>query len=92
MNLINNIISAVSGVLYQPWCVPLILLAGGIYLTVRSRFIQVRLFREAFKVILEKPASENGISSFGALMVSTCLLYTSPSPRDGSLSRMPSSA
>ena len=71
MNLINNIISAVSGVLYQPWCVPLILLAGGIYLTVRSRFIQVRLFREAFKVILEKPASENGISSFGALMVST---------------------
>ena len=71
MNLINNIISAVSGVLYQPWCVPLILLAGGIYLTVRSRFIQVRLFKEAFKVILEKPASENGISSFGALMVST---------------------
>ena len=25
-------------------------------------------------------------------MVSTCLLYTSPSPRDGLLSRMPSSA
>lgn len=71
MEFINNIISAVSGVLYKPWCVPLILLAGGIYLTVRSRFIQVRLFKEAFKVILEKPASENGISSFGALMVST---------------------
>lgn len=71
MDFINSIISAVSGVLYQPWCVPLILLAGGIYLTVRSRFIQVRLFKEAFKVILEKPSSENGISSFGALMVST---------------------
>ncbi|MGN0733787.1 MAG: alanine/glycine:cation symporter family protein [Emergencia sp.] len=71
MDFINSIISAVSGVLYKPWCVPLILLAGGIYLTVRSRFIQVRLFKEAFKVILEKPASENGISSFGALMVST---------------------
>ena len=27
-----------------------------------------------------------------ALMVSSCLLYTSPSPRDGLLSRMPSSA
>ena len=25
-------------------------------------------------------------------MVETCLLYTSPSPRDGLLSRMPSSA
>lgn len=71
MELINNLIAAVSNVLYQPWCVPLILLAGGIILTVRSRFIQVRLFKESFKVIMEKPATENGISSFGALMVST---------------------
>ena len=71
MDLINSIISAVSGFLYQPWCVPLILLAGGIILTVRSKFIQVRLFTESFKVIMEKPQSENGISSFGALMVST---------------------
>jgi hypothetical protein len=29
---------------------------------------------------------------FWALFVNTCLLYTSPSPRDGLLSRMPSSA
>ena len=71
MDFINNFINAVSGILYQPWCVPLILLAGGIFLTVRSKFIQVRLFRESFKVILEKPSTENGISSFGALMVST---------------------
>ena len=71
MDLINNIINAVSGVLYQLWCVPLILLAGGIILTVRSKFIQVRLFTESFKVIMEKPKSKNGISSFGALMVST---------------------
>ena len=71
MELINNLIAAVSNVLYQPWCVPLILLAGGIILTVRSRFIQVRMFKESFKVIMEKPATENGISSFGALMVST---------------------
>ena len=28
----------------------------------------------------------------GSRVVSTCLLYTSPSPRDGLLSRMPSSA
>ena len=70
-NFINNFINVVSGVLYQPWCVPLILLAGGITLTIRSRFIQVRLFTECFKVITEKPTTEGGISSFGALMVST---------------------
>ena len=29
---------------------------------------------------------------FGAADLSSCLLYTSPSPRDGLLSRMPSSA
>jgi len=71
VDLINNVINAVINVIYQPWCVPLILLAGGIILTVKSKFIQVRLFAESFRVIMEKPKSENGISSFGALMVST---------------------
>ena len=74
MELINGIINAVSGILYQPWCVPLILLAGGVLLTVRSKFIQVRLFKESFKVILEKPATENGISSFGRTLEITPLL------------------
>ena len=32
------------------------------------------------------------ISRFGGRLVKTCLLYTSPSPRDLSTSRMPSSA
>ncbi len=71
MELFNNIITVVSNVLYQPWCVPLILLIGGIVLTIRTRFIQIRLFTETFKVVMEKPKTENGISSFGALMVST---------------------
>lgn len=71
VDLINNVINAVINVIYQPWCVPLILLAGGIILTVGTKFIQVRLFAESFRVIMEKPKSENGISSFGALMVST---------------------
>ncbi len=71
MDLINRIIGAVSNVLYQPWCVPLILLLGGVYLTVRTKFIQVRLFKECFKVLTEKPSSEGGISSLGALMIST---------------------
>ena len=71
MNLINGIIDAANGILYQPWCVPLILLAGGILMTFGTKFIQVRLIKESFKVIMEKPSTEGGISSFGALMVST---------------------
>ncbi len=68
---INTVVGTISGVLYQPWCVPLILLLGGLILTIRSKFIQGRLFAESFRVISEKPSTEGGISSFGALMVST---------------------
>ncbi|MDD6190390.1 MAG: alanine/glycine:cation symporter family protein [Firmicutes bacterium] len=70
VNAIDNAVLAVSNILYQPWFVPLILVVGGIYLTIRCKFIQVGMFREACKVIMEKP-HEGGISSFGALMVST---------------------
>ena len=34
--------------------------------------------------------AEHGVKTY--LTVNTCLLYTSPSPRDGATSRMPSSA
>lgn len=71
LDVIHSGILVVSNVLYQPWFVPLFLVVGGLYFTFRCKFIQVRLFKESFKVITEKPADENGISSFGALMVST---------------------
>ena len=71
MEIINSIINAVNGILYQPWCVPLILLLGGIFLTIRLKLIQGRLFTECFKVLRDKPKEKNGISSFGALMIST---------------------
>ena len=71
METINSVIAAISDVLYQPWFVPLFLIVSGIYFTFRCRFIQIRLFRDACKVIMEKPESEGSISSFGALMIST---------------------
>ena len=39
-----------------------------------------------------KMLKELNYQSLDDLIDSTCLLYTSPSPRDGLLSRMPSSA
>ena len=44
----------------------------------------------AFTPVFEAAAKKNTDIIFG--MVDTCLLYTSPSPRDLSTSRMPSSA
>ena len=67
---IDKFVLVISDILYQPWFVPLILIAGGIYLTIRCKFLQLGMFKEACKVIMEKP-HEGGISSFGALMVST---------------------
>lgn len=71
LETLHSGISAVSNVLYQPWFVPLLLMAGGVYFTFRSKFIQGRLFKESIKVVMEKPVEDNGVSSFGALMVST---------------------
>ncbi|MGI6204333.1 MAG: alanine/glycine:cation symporter family protein [Anaerovoracaceae bacterium] len=71
MEAINSVVLAVSNVLYQPFIVPLILIVGGIYFTIRCGFIQTRMFGESIRVVAEKPKTENGISSFGALMVST---------------------
>ena len=70
MGAIDSVVLAISNILYQPWFVPLLLIGGAIYLTIRCGFLQLGMFREACKVIMEKP-HEGGVSSFGALMVST---------------------
>ena len=68
---IDGVILHISDVLYRPWFLPVFLIVGGLIFTFATKFVQVRLFPEAIKVIKEKPKNENGISSFGALMVST---------------------
>ena len=67
---IDSVVTAISGVLYMPW-VPLLLVVAGLTFTFRSKFIQLRLLRETFRVLSEKPKTEGAVSSFGALMVST---------------------
>lgn len=71
INSIDSFVCSIVDILYQPFIVPLLLIAGGIYFTCRTRLMQVSMFREGCRVIMEKPATEGNISSFGALMVST---------------------
>ena len=71
MNSIDGVVCTIVDFLYQPFIVPLLLIAGGIYFTCRTGLMQVRLFGESCRVIMEKPTTDKGISSFGALMVST---------------------
>ena len=67
----DGIITAINDILYKPYVVPLLLIAVGLYFTVRTKAVQIRLFPEMFRVIMEKPENEEGVSSFAALMVST---------------------
>ena len=53
------------------WPLAFVLLLGGIYFTVRTGFVQLRLFLESWRVVMEKPRTAGSISSFGALMIST---------------------
>ena len=41
------------------------------YYTLRTRLVQLRMFKETIRVILEKPVGADAVSSFQALMVST---------------------
>ena len=71
INAIDDVVNAISGVLYQPYIVPLILVLAGLYFTIRLGLIQVSLFGESIRVVSEKPVNLGATSSFGALMVST---------------------
>ena len=70
LTMIDNAINAVNGVIYDPW-VPLLLVIAGLLLTVLTKFPQIRMLKESVRVVMEKPATEGAMSSFGALMIST---------------------
>ena len=76
-----------------------------LFIALLTGIIKLKDVRETGKFLIEImplmfiPAGVGLMSSWGVLKpllvpvsVITCLLYTSPSPRDGLLSRMPSSA
>ena len=67
---IAEILTQFDDILYT-WCLIYMLAGAGIYFTVRTRFVQLRLLGDCFKCMFEKKSSNNGISSFQALMIAT---------------------
>lgn len=65
----EKIINFVNDALYS-YALIILLVLGGIYFTVRTRFAQFRLLGQQFKAVSEK-SDKKGVSSFQALMVST---------------------
>ena len=60
--------------------------------TVSGSNIKVASGDDHFGKLTAGTATAAATLDVGAYDINTCLLYTSPSPRDGLLSRMPSSA
>ena len=71
--MLNDILGGINDFMYT-YLLLLLLVGTGLYFTIRSRFVQVRLLGDGFRLLLEKAGEENGekqVSSFQALMIST---------------------
>lgn len=65
-----GILTYLDDVLYYPILV-VVLVAAGVYFTLRTGGIQIRMLLECIRVVMEKPKGKDQVSSFQALMVST---------------------
>ena len=68
--MLGQLISIVNDWLYT-YILIVLLIAAGLYFTLRTRFVQFRLFAESIRVVGERPKTAGSVSSFQALMVST---------------------
>ena len=68
--MFETMINTANDALYS-WVLIIVLVAGGLYFSVRTKFVQFRLLGEQLRAVTEKPGERGGVSSFQALMVST---------------------
>ena len=67
---IVDVLDDVDNVLYYPILV-IVMSIAGIYFTIRTRGVQVRMFGESCRLLMEPSPDKKKVSSFQALMVST---------------------
>ena len=65
----NNLLDTIGNNLYAYILIPLLVFAG-VYFTIRTKFVQFRLLKDACKSLTEK-AEKGKVSSFKSLMIST---------------------
>ena len=69
-DFITNMINSLSELLYSHILI-ILLLGAGIFFTIKTKFVQIRMFIESLRVVAQPGSDKNGLSSFQALMVST---------------------
>ena len=71
--MLNEILGTINDFMYT-YLLLFLLIGTGLYFTIRTKFVQVRMIREAIHILKEKGKEEDGkkqVSSFQALMIST---------------------
>ena len=66
----QNFLSILNEFLYSNILI-LLLVITGLYFSIKTKFVQFRLFPEGIRLLKEKSKHEDGVSSFQALMIST---------------------
>ncbi|OEC03564.1 sodium:alanine symporter [Lysinibacillus sphaericus] len=69
MEWISNIVDNTNNILWT-YLLIILLLAAGLYFSFGSKFVQIRLFPEMFRLITEKRDGESGVSPFQAFTIS----------------------
>ena len=62
----ENFINTLNGIIWSPVLVSLCL-GAGLFFSIRSRFVQLRMFPEMWRLLFQKKEDEIGLSSFQAL-------------------------
>ena len=65
-----SLLTQIDDILYT-WLLIYLLAGSGIYFSIRTRFVQIRRFKDAMNCMLEKKDGDKGVSSFQALMIAT---------------------
>lgn len=65
----ENFVSVINGLVWSNALIALCL-GTGLYFSVRTRFLQVRHFKEMFRLLFDGKSTDSGVSSFQALSMS----------------------
>lgn len=68
--MITDFLDKIDGVMYYPILIIVMSLAG-IYFTILTKGVQIRLFPESLRLLAEPPEDKKNVSSLQAMLVST---------------------
>lgn len=67
---IVTLLNQIDDVMYFPILI-IVMAAAGLYFTIKTKGVQIRLFPESLRILLEPSSDENSVSSLQAMLVST---------------------